>query len=594
MKKEIISLRKLMAEEGIDAYFVPSGDFHGSEYVNAFFRTREFLSGFTGSAGELLVTAEGAWLWTDGRYFLQAAAQLEGSGIELMKMGEEGVPKIDEFILKLVEKANGENPDKEYVIGFDGRVVTSKFGKALKEKLSGPDCRAEFRLGKDLGGMVWENRTAIVPSCVWEMPLSIAGLDTRDKIENIRAEMKAQGADHLLLTDLMESAWLLNLRADDVLYTPVFFAFVLLSMDSVNLYVMDGTLANGLPERLSYVNVKGYDEIYADVAALSAGSKLWLDPETCNCTLYDSIPEGVEKHEAYTPAALMKMIKNEAEIEGMRRAHVLDGVAVSKLIKWVKETALTGHTTELGVSDKLRDLRLSCDECFDQSFETISGYGPNGAIIHYAPTPETDADVKPEGFLLVDSGGQYRGGTTDITRTIAVGPLTQEMIDDYTYALKAHLAMANYRLSPDENPTEIDKAVRAEMAPAGLNFNHGLSHGVGHVLSVHEGPNGIRKDNTPVPIAAGMTMSNEPGVYIEGSFGIRIENVVLFRNDEDGFIVNEPLTCVPYERAAINKALLTDDEIAYVDCYHRWVRETLTPLLDEETAAWLASETAAL
>lgn len=594
MKKEIIALRQLMAEEGIDAYFVPSGDFHGSEYVNAFFRTREFLSGFTGSAGELIVTQNGAWLWTDGRYFLQAAAQLAGSGIELMKMGEEGVPKTDEFLLKLVEESNKENPEKKYIIGFDGRVVTSKFGKTLKEKLGGSDHNAGFRLDVDLGGKVWTDRPEIVPSCVWEMPLATAGLDTKDKIEAIRDKMKAEGADHLLLTDLMECAWLLNLRASDVLYTPVFFAFILIGMDSVNLYVMDGTLAEGLPERLSYVQVKGYDEIYADVASLNAGSRLWLDPDTCNCTLYDSIPEGVETREAYTPAALMKMIKNDAEIEGMRRAHVLDGIAVSKLIKWVKETALTEPKTELGVSEKLRDLRLSCDECFDQSFETIAGYGPNGAIIHYAPTPETDAEVRPEGFLLVDSGGQYRGGTTDITRTIAAGPLTQEMIDDYTYALKAHLAMANFRLGPGVDATEIDKAVRAEMAPAGLNFNHGLSHGVGHVLSVHEGPNGIRKDSTPVPLEAGMIMSNEPGVYIEGAFGIRIENLVLFSRAEDGYLINEPLTCVPYEREAINKDLLTDEEVAYVDDYHKWVRETLTPLLDEDTAAWLEKETAAL
>lgn len=594
MKKEIIELRKHMADEGIDAYFVPSGDFHGSEYVNEFFRTREFLSGFTGSAGELIITADGAWLWTDGRYFLQAADQLSGSGIELMRMGEEGVPKTYEFLLSLVEQSNKEHPEKKYVIGFDGRVVTASFGKTLKEKLGGDDHSVEFRLDQDLGGRVWKDRPAIRPSAVWELPVSSAGIDTKDKIAAIREKMKEEGADHLLLTDLMETAWLLNLRASDVLYTPVFYAFVLLTMDSISLYVMDGTLPDGLPERLSFVNVKAYDEIYDDAASLASGSRLWLDPATCNCTLYDSIPEGVETHEAYTPAALMKMIKNEAEIEGMKRAHVLDGVAVVKLIKWLKDTAETEQKTELGVSAKLRDLRLSCDECFDQSFETIAGYGPNGAIIHYAPTPETDAEVKPEGFLLIDSGGQYTCGTTDITRTIAVGPLTQEMIDDYTYVLRAHLAMATFRLAEDMNGTEIDKAARAEMKPAGLDFNHGISHGVGHVLSVHEGPNGIRKDSTPVPPRAGMVMSNEPGVYIEGSFGIRIENCVVFKDDAEGYIVNEPLTCVPYERQAINKDLLTDDQIAYVNNYHNWVRETLTPLLDDETAAWLTEETAAL
>ena len=589
MKREIAELRKLMAEEGIDAYFVPSGDFHGSEYVNAFFRTRAFLSGFTGSAGELLVTADGAWLWTDGRYFLQAAKQLEGSGIELMKMGEEGVPSIVEFIQNLVESSV-----KQYVIGFDGRVVSSKFGKTLKEKLSGSGKEVTFSIGNDLGGRVWKNRPEIRPSKVWDLPVSSAGIDSADKIEAVRAEMKTAGTDFLLITDLMESAWMLNLRAGDILYTPVFFSFILMTQDRVNLYVMEGTLADGLPERLSFVDVKAYDDIYKDIAALPAGSTLWLDPATCNCALYGSVPEEVSTHESLTPAALMKMIKNEAEIEGMRHAHVLDGVAVTKLIKWLKETAHTVPKTELSVSEKLKELRLSNEECFDLSFETIAGYGPNGAIIHYSPTPESDSEVKPEGFLLVDSGGQYKGGTTDITRTIAVGPLTEEMIEDYTYVLKSHLVMSMFRLAPDMDSVEIDKAARAEMAPAGLDFNHGISHGVGHVLSVHEGPNGIKKGVSSYPIKAGMIMSDEPGVYIEGDFGIRIENLVVFENDEEGYIVNKPLTCVPYERNAIKKELLTDGQLDYVNTYHKWVRETLTPLLDDKTAEWLAAETAEL
>ncbi len=589
MKKEIVELRKLMAEEGIDAYYVPSGDFHGSEYVNAHFRTRAFLSGFTGSAGELLVTADGAWLWTDGRYFLQAAKQLAGSGIELMKMGEEGVPSIDEFLGQLADAS-----DTKFDIGFDGKVVTTKSGKALAERSGKSDKEVSFSIDKDLGGMVWKDRPEIKPGSVWELPLNKAGVDTADKISAVREEMKKEGATHLLLTDLMENAWLLNLRGSDVLYTPVFFSFILLTTDSVKLYVMDGTLAAGLPERLSFVEVKAYESIYDDIAGLPEGSRLWLDPATCNFALYGSVPEGVSTHKALTPAALMKMIKNEAEIEGMKRAHVLDGVAVTRFIKWIKETAHTVPKTELGAAAKLKELRLSNEECFDLSFETIAGYGPHGAIIHYSATPESDAEIMPEGFLLVDSGGQYKGGTTDITRTIAVGPLTQEMIDDYTYVLRAHLAMAMFRLAPEMDGVEIDKAARAEMNPAGLDFNHGISHGVGHVLSVHEGPNGIKKGYSNLPLRAGMIMSNEPGVYLEDGFGVRIENLVVFENDEEGFIVNKPVTCVPYEREAINKALLTDEQIRYVNGYHKWVRETLTPLLDDETAAWLASETAEL
>lgn len=588
MKKEIVELRNLMASDGIDAYYVPSGDFHGSEYVNAFFRTRAFLSGFTGSAGDLLVTADGAWLWTDGRYFLQAAKQLEGSGIELMKMGEEGVPAIEEFLIAEAGKHEG------YVIGFDGRVVPSGFAKKLREKLEEADCRASFLTGMDLGGEVWKDRPRIKPSRAWELPLSSAGADSADKIAAVREEMRKQGASHLLITDLMECAWLTNLRASDVLYTPVFFAFMLITPDSARLYVMDGTLPEGLPERLSYVDLRPYDSIYKDVSDISAGSKLWLDPATCNFELYSSVPEDVVKHEALTPAALMKMIKNGTEIEGMRHAHILDGAAVTKMIKWLKETAETETKTELGVSEKLKNFRLSCGECFDLSFETIAGYGPNGAIIHYSPTPESDTEVKPEGFLLVDSGGQYYDGTTDITRTIAVGPLTDEMMYHYTYVLKSHLAMAMYRIMPGSDPADIDKAARAPMNGAGLDFNHGISHGVGHVLSVHEGPNTIKKDKVPIPLQPGMIMSNEPGFYKEGSHGVRIENMVVFVDDGEGNIVNEPLTCVPYEREAINKELLTDEEIEYVDKYHDWVRRSLTPLLDEETAEWLAVETSPL
>ena len=585
MKKEIVELRKLMASDGIDAYYVPSGDFHGSEYVNAFFRTRAFLSGFTGSAGDLLVTAGGAWLWTDGRYFLQATGQLEGSGIELMKMGEENVPTIEEFLI--AEAAGHEG----YVIGFDGRVVPSGFITKLKEKLEEAGCSASFFTGKDLGGEVWKDRPAIKPTKAWELPLSSAGIDTADKINAVREEMRKQGASHLLITDLMECAWLMNLRASDVLYTPVFFAFILLTLDSIRLYVMDGTLPEGLPERLSYVDLRPYDSIYEDVAAIPEGSALWLDPDTCNCALYESVPEGASKHEALTPVALMKMIKNDTEIAGMRHAHILDGAAVTKMIKWLKETAETEAKSELGVSEKLKNYRLSCDDCFDISFETIAGYGPNGAIIHYSPTPESDAKVKPEGFLLVDSGGQYYDGTTDITRTIAVGPLTDEMIYHYTYVLKSHIALARYKIVPDSDPADIDRAARAPMNEVGLDFNHGISHGVGHVLSVHEGPITIKKNRVPVQLEPGMIMSNEPGFYKEGSHGVRIENMVVFVDDGEGNIVNEPLTCVPYEREAINKDLLTDEEIEYVDKYHEWVRRSLTPLLDEETAAWLAAET---
>ena len=303
------------------------------------------------------------------------------------------------------------------------------------------------------------------------------------------------------------------------------------------------------------------------------------------------MPAGMKKHAALTAVALMKIIKNDTEIASTKHAHIKDGVAVTKLIKWVKDNVKKQQLTEISVADKLEKICREQEDCFDLSFETISGYGPNGAIIHYAPTPETNADIKPEGFLLLDSGRQFIDGTTDITRTIAVGPLTQEMIDDYTYVLKAHVDVHLLKMTPGMNGLDLDAAGRKALREVGLDYKHGLAHGVGHVLGVHEGPNTIRRVPKPIDIKAGMVMSNEPGVYIDGKFGIRTENLMIFSEDGEGNVVNEPLTCVPYEREAINKSLMTEEEIAWVDNYHAWVRDTLVPLLDDETAEFVKQQT---
>ncbi len=589
MKQEIVELRKLMSEEGMDAYYVPSGDFHSSEYVNDYFKAREFMSGLTGEAGELIVDAQGAWLWTDGRYFLQAEQQLAGTGIELMRMAEPGVPTLEEFLGKMAADHNKANPDKAFVLGFDGRVVPGSFDKTAKEIFA--DLNVEIKWDKDLVDKVWTTRPELKPTDIYELPITSAGRTAEEKIADVRAEMKAQGADYLLITDLMESAWLFNLRASDIMYTPVFFAYTILTQDTVKLYVMKDAVRYGLPHHLEFVEVCDYDDIYTDVAELPADKTLWLDSNSTNYALYLSVPEGMKKHEALTPVALMKIIKNDVEIASTRKAHIKDGVAVTKLIKWVKDNVNDGKLTEISVADKLQELRFEQEECFDLSFETISGYGPNGAIIHYAPTPETNADVKPEGFLLLDSGGQYIDGTTDITRTIAVGPLTQEMIDDYTLVLKSHVDVSMFKVEPEMTGLDFDAVSRKPLRAHGLDFKHGLAHGVGHVLGVHEGPNTIRRVPNPMKFKAGMIMSNEPGVYIDGKFGVRTENLILFSEDADGNIVNEPLTCVPYDRAAINTSLLSDEELAWVNNYHAWVRETLVPLLDEDTAQFVIRET---
>lgn len=589
MKQEITELRKYMAEAGVNAYFVGSADSHSSEYVNDYFKTREFLSGLTGEAGDLIVTQDGAWLWTDGRYFLQAETQLAGSGIELMRMAEPGVPTVNEFLTDLVKKFNEGHSDEKYVIGFDGKVVSAGFGKSLEELFADYN-NVELMWDKDLADKVWTTRPAIKPSEIYELPITSAGVSADDKIAAVRAEMKKAGTDYMLIADLMENAWLFNLRGADILYTPVFFSYTLLTQDSVKLYVMKEALRNGLPAHLSYVEVCDYNDIYKDAAKLPADKTVWADPGTVNYALYKSLPAGIKLHEEATPIVMMKAVKNETEIASARNAHIKDGVAVTKLIKWVKDNVDKQQLTEIAVADKLQELRFEQEDCFDLSFETISGYGPNGAIIHYAPTPETNAEVKPEGFLLVDSGGQYTDGTTDITRTIAVGPLSQEMIDDFTYVLKSHIDVSMFTIDPGMTGLDFDAAARKPLHEVGLDFKHGLSHGVGHVLGVHEVPS-IRRVPTPVNIRPGMIMSNEPGYYKDGEFGIRTENLILFKDDGQGGVINEPLTCVPYERKAINVSLLTDEELAWLNDYHKWVRETLVPRLDEETAAFVIEET---
>jgi len=584
MKKEVLELREKMKENGIDVYYVPSGDYHSSEYVNDFFKAREFMSGLTGESGELIVDDEGAYLWTDGRYFLQAETQLAGSEIELMRMAEPGVPTVEEFLIDLAKKKNG------YTLGFDGKVVPGYAGAALEEKLSPLGVKIQWN--KDLVGEVWINRPAIKPSKIYDLPLSTVGKSADEKIADVRKEMKENGADYLLITDLMENAWLLNLRGADIAYTPVFFSFIILGMDSVDLYVMDGALANDLPENLSYVKVHDYNEIEDAVAALDPSKTLWLDSGSANYALCLRVPKDMKVVDKASPIAMMKAVKNETEIKSTLNAHLKDAVAMCEFIKWIKEAAAKEpHQTELSAGDYLAKRRAAQDGFFDLSFETIAGYGPNAAIIHYAPTPETDTEIKPEGFLLVDSGGQYMDGTTDITRTIAVGPLTQEMKDDYTYVLKSHIAMHTAVLTPEMNGIDLDAITRAPMRAVGLDFKHGLSHGIGHILSVHEGPNILRRVPTPIEIRPGMIMSDEPGVYIDHKFGVRIENEALMKSDGKGNTINEPITFVPYEPEAINPLLLTDDEIAWVNNYNKVVREKLLPIVDDELGAWIKSQT---
>ena len=588
MRREIIELRKYVKEAGMDAYYVPYGDFHCSEYASDYFKVTEFLTGFTGESATLVVDDKGAYLWTDGRFFIQADKQLAGSGVEIMKMGEEGVPTPEAFIAALAR----DKAASEFVLGFDGRVVPSSFRGRLEKAASEENVSIMVRSDEDLAGMVWTDRPSIKAGEIWEFPLSSSGVSSEQKIAAVREAMAKEGADHLLLTDLMETAWLFNLRGSDILYTPVFFSFTLLSQDKICLYVMDESVKDRLDDALKGVEIKAYEQIYDDVAAITEGT-VWLDSRSCNYALTKSLGNDIKVIDKQTPVGLMKLIKNDTEIGCTQNAHIKDGVAVTKLIKWLKDTVSNSEhrLTEISVADKLHNFRSEQSGFIEESFETISAYGPNGAIVHYAPTEETNADVKPEGFLLLDSGGQYIDGTTDITRTIAVGPLSREMVECYTYVLKGHIAMATYEAKDAHCGTDVDAAARKPLQDHGMDFNHGLSHGVGHVLGVHEGPRVISKVKSEGELKAGMIMSDEPGVYLEDKFGVRIENLVVWQDSGHGTLVNKPLTCVPYEREAIDKTLLIDDEIRWVDEYHARVRETLSPLLDDETNAYLIEAT---
>ena len=616
MKKEITDLQKLMKEEGIDALYIPETDPHGSEDIHPRYMTCAFLSGLHAEETEMVVTADAAYIWTDGRFFIQAERELAGSGVTLMKKKEEGVPEVSDFLKEKLSSFAESCENGEFVVGFDGRAVPALTGRRLIEALSALPCVASddsrvslrFRTDADLAWRVWKERPEMKASGIFELPLSSAGLPYSEKIKAVRKEMSEKSADYLLLSDLAETAWLFNLRGSDITYTPVFYSYTLAGPYEVTLYVADGALdsmGGKLPASLDGVKVKDYDEVFKDVSSVPSDSRIWIDPRTANYRLWESAPcEGNIISEA-TPVAMAKSVKNETEQACTARAHIRDGAAVTRFIKWFKDRAKEpdadgylidpetgGHLTEIGAGAYIDALRQSTEGNIGLSFGTIAGYGPNGAIVHYKAGPETDLEIKAEGFLLLDSGGQYTDGTTDITRTIAAGPLTQQMIDNYTYVLKGHIDLARFVIKPDTVNSELDTVSREAVRSAGYDFSHGVGHGVGYVLGVHEGPAGVRRDDKKVIMVPGMLISDEPGIYIKDEYGIRIENVMLLKEGtEEGTTVFETLTCVPYEREAINKDLLTAEQIAWVDEYHAWVRKTLTPLLDEETAEFLKQAT---
>ena len=592
--EKLAALRAEMAKRHIDAYVVVTDDFHASEYVGAHFKAREYLSGFTGSAGTLVVLPDSAALWTDGRYFLQAAQQLEGSGIDLMRMGEPDVPEIADFL-------RGHVPESGF-IGFDSRTISNDFARSIGKKT----CEKHIRFAgdEDLVDLVWADRPALSCEPVWELDVKYAGLTRAEKLKMVRGKMAELGADVFVIPALDEVAWLLNLRGGDVLYTPVFLSYLLLERDQATLCVQKEAVSAEIEAslRADGVALAPYDEIYRLIAALPDGTRVLLDGASANYRILQSVPDGAETLDRTSPIQLMKAMKTPAEQENERLAHIKDGVAVTRFLYWLKHTVGHESVTEISAAKKLEALRAEGEHYLEQSFDPILAYGAHGAIVHYEPTEETNIPMEAHGLCLADTGAQYLEGTTDITRTIALGPLTDEEKRIYTLVLRGHLQLGAAKFLYGCMGENLDMLARTPLWEAGLDFNHGTGHGVGFVLGVHEGPERIHWDvnrqKRHCVIEEGMIFSNEPGIYLAGKFGVRIENLVVVReaevNEYGRFLKLEPLTLVPYDRDAIDPALLSSRDVELLNDYHAKVYAAISPYLSGDELAWLRDVTAPL
>lgn len=581
-------LRELMEREHLAAFIFPSTDAHQSEYVADHWRGREWISGFNGSAGTAVVTMKSAALWTDSRYFLAAEEQLEGTEYQLMRLKMEGTPTIAEWLGK--ELQDVQSPE----VGLDGMVNSYNYVKDLSyslRKLGGITLRTNL----DPLEQIWENRPSLPANPVEIQPLEYAGETLASKVARIRKSLRGLHADGMLVSALDDIAWTLNLRGTDVHCNPVFVSYLLIESDKVSLFVDDNKLSPEVKQYLqdNQVSLYKYNKVEKCLESYSEYNIL-LDGDETSCYLWKAV-KCQEIVAAGSPIPAMKAVKNKAEIEGYRSAMLKDGVAMVKFLKWLKPAVEAGGQTEISIDEKLTSLRAEQKLFRDISFDTIAGYAQHGAIVHYEATPETDVVLKPEGLILIDSGAQYQDGTTDITRTIALGPVSEEMKHIYTLVLKAHIQLELVKFPDGASGTQLDAVGRECMWREGYNFLHGTGHGVGSYLCVHEGPHQIRMEWMPTPLRAGMTLTDEPGLYLAGKFGVRIENMVLisdYMSTEFGkFLQIEPLTLCPIDTTPIDVDMLLPEEIDWLNAYHHSVYEKLSPFLDEEEKIWLENAT---
>lgn len=591
IKQKLNALRILMKEKKIDAYLVPTDDFHGSEYVGDYFKCRKYITGFTGSAGTAIITQDMAGLWTDGRYFIQAADQLRDTTIELFKSGEPGVPTVHQFLNDKLQEG--------MCLGFDGRTVSAREAEELQELLQ--EKHITFSVNDDLIGEIWEDRPVLSCEPVMELDIRWTGKSRADKIAEIREQMKAKEADTFILTSLDDIAWLLNIRGNDIHCCPVVLSYLVMMENELRLYANAAAFSEEIRSNLEADGVKiyPYDDVYSYVQTISSDKKVLLSRANVNSRLVSNIPSEVTILDEPNLTLLPKAVKNETEMENERIAHIKDGVAVTKFIHWLKKNVTRTTITELSAAEKLYQFRSEQEHFLGDSFDPIIAYGTHAAIVHYSATEATDIPLEARGMVLADTGGHYLEGTTDITRTIVLGPVTAKEKKFFTAVLRGNLNLATAKFKYGCTGLNLDYLARGPLWELGEDYNHGTGHGVGYLLNVHEGPNSFRWKNlpgNPAPVLEeGMITSDEPGYYLENEFGIRHENLVLCKKAEKTsfgqFMCFEPLTMVPFDLEGINPEEMTERERKLLNDYHQKVYTTISPYLDEEEKEWLKQAT---
>ena len=591
--ERLSALRKCMEEKNIDVYVVPTADFHQSEYVGEHFKARKFITGFSGSAGTAVITKTEARLWTDGRYFIQAAAQLEGTTVELMKMGEPDVPELNAYIEEVLKE--GET------LGFDGRVVSVGEGEGYAAIARKKNAKVNYQV--DLIDEIWEDRPVLSEEPAFDLDVKYAGENVASKLARIREEMKEAGTNVHVVSTIDDICWTLNIRGNDIDFFPLVLSYGIITMDSFELYIDERKLDDKLKAKLAKdgVNLHPYNDIYEDVKKFGSDVVAMIDPGKLNYALFNNIPENVKTVKKRNPAILMKAIKNPVEIENIRKAQIKDSVAHVRFMKWLKENVGKMKITEMSASDKLDEFRAEMGNFIRPSFEPISSFGEHGAIVHYTSSPETDVELKEGQLFLTDTGAGFYEGSTDVTRTYALGEVPQIMKDHFTLVAISNLQLGSAKFLEGSTGMILDILARKPFWDRDLNFNHGTGHGVGYLLNIHEGPAGFRwkyrKGETEV-LQEGMVITDEPGIYIEGSHGIRLENELLIckgtLNEYGQFMYFEAITLIPMDLDAINPDIMTQEDKKLLNDYHAKVYEVIAPYLNEEEQEWLKKYTRAV